>query len=181
MSKYGNKKEKCDGYTFDSKMEAAYYRHLKLLKRAGEVIDIELQPKFQLQPGFKKNNKTYKPINYKADFLVTYSDGQQAAIDVKGVETNVFKLKEKLFANKYEIPLHVITEYNGRWVDLKQKGSTNLRGNKRSKIRGATRSKRHRGNQLYGTKAQKSITRRQGGGPSVRIQAAQKRNKADNG
>jgi hypothetical protein len=55
-----------------------------------------------LQDGFKKNGKTYRKIVYKADF--EYFDIQQGKViieDVKGVKTEVYKLKKKLFEYKY--------------------------------------------------------------------------------
>ena len=45
-SKYGSIKTVIDNITFDSKREANYYNTLKLLKRAGEVLKIDLQPEF---------------------------------------------------------------------------------------------------------------------------------------
>ena len=100
-SKYSNKKTVVDGITFDSKKEGEYYCNLKLLKRAGIVKKIELQPKFILQEKFKKNGKTHRAITYIADFKVTYADGKVEIVDVKGVETQVFKIKRKMFEYKY--------------------------------------------------------------------------------
>lgn len=99
--KMGNKIVEEDGIRFDSKLEAKYYEQLKLLEIAGEVTKIKLQPRFLLQEGFNKNGKRYQPIHYIADFEVTYKDGTVEVIDVKGFETNVFKIKEKLFEYKY--------------------------------------------------------------------------------
>lgn len=124
MSKYGNLKQVFDGITFDSKRESDYYLNLKLLKKAGEVIDIEFHPKYLLQPGFWKCNKcnviwgedelkrgvctfcgTKMPktsaVTYSADFRVTYKDGHDEIVDVKGMETEAFKIKRKLFEYKY--------------------------------------------------------------------------------
>ena len=36
-----------------------------------------------------------------ADFVVTYSDGHVEVIDVKGVRTDVYKLKRKMLLFKY--------------------------------------------------------------------------------
>ena len=68
MSKYHNKKTQIDMYIFDSIAEAKRYKELKLLEMAGEISNLELQPKFLLQERFKKNNKTYRKIEYIADF-----------------------------------------------------------------------------------------------------------------
>lgn len=68
MSKYNNKKTQIDMYVFDSTKEAKRYKELKLLERAGEINNLELQPHFLLQESFRKNNKTYRKIEYVADF-----------------------------------------------------------------------------------------------------------------
>ena len=63
FNKYNNKKIQVDIYVFDSIRESQRYKELKLLERAGEISNLELQPKFLLQESFKKNGKTYKAIN----------------------------------------------------------------------------------------------------------------------
>lgn len=100
-SKYNNQKTMVDGIEFDSKKEADYYIHLKLLKKAGEIKDIGLQQRFVLQPGFEKNGVKYQPITYIADFVITNNDGTTEVVDIKGVETQVFKIKKKLFEHMY--------------------------------------------------------------------------------
>lgn len=102
MNKYHNKKITIDGITFDSKKEGKRYLELKLLLRAKEIKDLELQPRFELQPSFKKNNKTFKKIEYIADFK--YFDNRLNKIvieDTKGFKTDVYLLKKKLFEYKY--------------------------------------------------------------------------------
>ena len=100
MSKYGNKKVLIDGIKFDSMAEGRRYKELKLLQRAGIIKELELQPKFLLQESFKKNGKTYKKIEYIADFKYI-ENGKVIIEDVKGKETEVFKIKHKLFEYKY--------------------------------------------------------------------------------
>lgn len=68
MGKYNNKKTQIDMYVFDSAKEAKRYKELKLLERAGEISNLELQPHFLLQESFRKNDKTYRKIEYVADF-----------------------------------------------------------------------------------------------------------------
>ena len=101
FNKYKNKKTTIDGITFDSKAESNRYLELKLLLKNGDIQELELQPKFLLQESFKKNGKTYRKIEYIADFRYIQDD-KVIVEDVKGIETDVFKLKRKLFEYKYK-------------------------------------------------------------------------------
>jgi hypothetical protein len=69
MNKYRNKKTQVNMYVFDSIAESKRYKELALLQRAGEIQNLELQPRFLLQESFKKNGKTYRKIEYRADFM----------------------------------------------------------------------------------------------------------------
>lgn len=101
MSKYKNKKTIVDNIKFDSKAEANRYIELKLLEKSGKISDLELQPKFELQEKYINNKgEKVRAITYKADFC--YLEGNKIIVeDVKGVETKEFKIKRKLFENKY--------------------------------------------------------------------------------
>lgn len=108
MNKYRNKKIVVDMYVFDSIRESQRYKELKLLERAGKIEDLELQPKFLLQESFKKNGKTYRKIEYIADFKYI-EKGKTIVEDVKGIQTDVFKIKHKLFEKKYpDLELRII-------------------------------------------------------------------------
>ena len=100
MSKYHNKKVQIDMYVFDSIAESRRYKELALLEKAGQIKELELQPRFLLQESFKKNGKTYRKIEYIADFMYL-QDGKIIIEDVKGKETEAFKLKHKLFEHRY--------------------------------------------------------------------------------
>ena len=100
MSKYRNKKTQIGMYVFDSIAESKRYKELALLEKAGQIKGLKLQPKFLLQEGFKKNGKTYRKIEYIADFMYI-ENGKVIIEDVKGIETDVFKLKRKMFEYKY--------------------------------------------------------------------------------
>ena len=99
-NKYNNEKEVVDNITFDSRKEANRYWELKLLLRAGEISDLRLQPKFTLQEGFTKNGKRYQAIKYSGDFQYT-ENGKVVIEDVKGVRTEVYKIKKKLFEKRH--------------------------------------------------------------------------------
>jgi hypothetical protein len=102
MTKYHSKRVEAAGHLFDSRAERDFYLLCLLpLKQSDIIAGIEFQPKYELQPAFRKDGKKYRPIYYIADFEVTYRDGTVDIIDVKGFETPVFKLKQKLFEYKY--------------------------------------------------------------------------------
>ena len=48
--KYGNKRTKVDGITFDSMKEAKRYIELSLMERSGAIQDLQRQVKFVLIP-----------------------------------------------------------------------------------------------------------------------------------
>ena len=100
--KYHNRKIIVDDKKFDSLKEAKRYKELKILEKANEITELRLQVKFELQPSFKKDNKTYRKIEYIADF-VYYDNRLNKYIveDTKGFKTDVYKLKKKLFEYKY--------------------------------------------------------------------------------
>lgn len=107
-TKYGNKKITLDGHTFDSIAESKYYEQLKWLKQGNQIKDFKLQPRFLLQEAFKKNGKTFRKIEYVADFEIHNLDGSIDIVDIKGVETKEFLLKRKLFEKRYELELKVL-------------------------------------------------------------------------
>lgn len=109
QNKYRNQKTQMDMYVFDSAKEAQRYRELKLLEQAGEISNLELQPRFLLQDSFRKNGRTYRKIEYVADFKYI-ENGKTIVEDVKGLQTNVFKIKHKLFEKIYpDLELKIIT------------------------------------------------------------------------
>lgn len=97
-NKYNARKTTVCGHTFDSKREAEIYLDLLSRKQHGEIIRVGLQPSYTLLEGFKDNTgKNQKPITYTADFFVTYADGRNEVIEVKGVRTRDYQLRKKLF------------------------------------------------------------------------------------
>lgn len=100
-SKYKSKKMVIDGITFDSKDEARYYEHLKILKTKGRIQNFELQPKFTLIPKFKYKDKTERAATYTLDFLIYNIDGTETYIDVKGYSTQQGEFKFKLLKSQH--------------------------------------------------------------------------------
>jgi thymidylate kinase len=118
-NKYGAKKVIIDGIKFDSKMEADYFLYLK---QQPNVIAFRLQPKFLLQDKFVKRGITFRKIEYKADFDVLYEGGRIETIDIKGAETEVFKIKRKLFEAKFpqELILLTFVKKHGGWITIEK-------------------------------------------------------------
>lgn len=105
-SKYRNTKVTVDGITFDSRKEANRYAELKLMQRAGEIKNLQLQHRFILQEGYVFQGKKVQPITYIADFV--YYDNKirnMVVEDVKGMKTDVYKMKKKMFEKRYQIPI----------------------------------------------------------------------------
>lgn len=96
-SKYNARKVKIDGIAFPSKAEADYYIKLKMLVKCGRLSGFCRQPRFIITEG--QNGE--KCTEYVADYIEFYPDGTYRIVDVKGVKTNVFKLKMKCLSEKY--------------------------------------------------------------------------------
>lgn len=96
-SKYNNKKIEVDGIIFDSRREANRYKALKLLEQSGEISNIERQKRFELIPKqVDANGRIVRACSYVADFVYTDKEGRQIVEDVKGMRTDVYKIKKKL-------------------------------------------------------------------------------------
>ena len=89
-SKYRAQKTTVDGIAFDSKAEAARYQQLKQDKRAGKIRWFTRQPSFILPGGHR----------YRPDFMVCDNAGAMWVEDVKGFETEGFRLKRDLWNGK---------------------------------------------------------------------------------
>lgn len=106
-SKYHNKKVIYKGIKFDSKKEMQRYKDLELLESTDYICNLELQKKFLLQEGYTNaKGKKIRPIYYIADFY--YFDllkDKWVVEDTKGVRTEVYKLKKKLFEYIYNLTI----------------------------------------------------------------------------
>lgn len=103
INKYGAKKTTLDGLTFDSGAEARYYAHLKQRERAGEVHSVELQRPYAL------TINGFLVATYKADFAFwDQVEERWRVIDVKGVVTPLFRLKQKMMKAILNIDVEVV-------------------------------------------------------------------------
>lgn len=99
-SKYHAKKTCVDGITFDSRREADRYLVLKSMEADGVIEDLRRQVRYELVPAFDVDGKHYRPVYYVADFVYV-EDSKEVVEDVKGMRTDVYRLKSKLFARRY--------------------------------------------------------------------------------
>lgn len=104
-SKYHSRKQTIDGYVFASKREAQRYLELKMLEKAGEISNLELQKRFELIPSQRIDGKVVeRPCYYVCDFAYC-EGGKQVIEDAKGMKTEVYKIKKKLMLYKYGIAI----------------------------------------------------------------------------
>ena len=102
-SKYGARKTLVDGYLFDSGMEARRYLDLKLLRMAGEIDLLTLQPVFPLIVDGVAIGK------YVADFsYVLTKNGELVIEDVKGFDVPLGKWKRKHCEAQYGVSIVVV-------------------------------------------------------------------------
>ena len=79
-----------------------------------------MQQSFLITPSYKKNGKTIRKMEYLADFVIQYPDCSTRVIDVKGIETDVFKMKKKLVEYMYpDVTIECV-----RWVPKESKWMT---------------------------------------------------------
>ena len=119
-SKFHAIKATINDFQFDSLNESRYYIKLLQEKKAGIIKSFEMQQSFLITPSYKKNGKTIRKMEYLADFVIQYPDGSTRVIDVKGVETDVFKMKKKLVEYMYpDVTIECV-----RWVPKESKWMT---------------------------------------------------------
>lgn len=84
-----------NGTVYHSKAEARYAAELDLQKRVGLIREWSNQVPFQI---------TVNGVNIckvVVDFSVVYSDGRTQYVEIKGKETEAYRLKRKLLAACY--------------------------------------------------------------------------------
>ena len=106
-NKYKNEITYYKDIRFSSKKEMQRYKDLELLESTDYICNLELQKKFLLQEGYTNaKGKKIRPIYYIADFY--YFDllkDKWVVEDTKGVRTEVYKLKKKLFEYIYNLTI----------------------------------------------------------------------------
>lgn len=106
-NKFGARKVTFRGIEFASKKECERYIELLDMQKKGKIENLKLQEEFILIP----ENKFFKAVIYIADFV--YEDGDGLIVeDVKGLKKgaaySLFKIKQKLFYQKYHVVIREI-------------------------------------------------------------------------
>ena len=102
VTKYRNRKTSYMGIQFDSQKEMNRYKDLVLLERAGEIQDLELQPRYDLivnghKLGFYRGDFRYKEV---ATDTVVLEDVKSPV-----TRTAVYMLKKKLVKAIYDVEI----------------------------------------------------------------------------
>ena len=73
-----------------------------ILQEQGYISELRCQPNYTLMDGCTSSEGgKVRPIVYRGDFSYIEKNGPLVVEDVKGVETPVFRVKEKLFKCRY--------------------------------------------------------------------------------
>jgi hypothetical protein len=113
-NKYRNESCTVNGIWFQSQAEGNRYVQLRLLEDAGRITSLRRQPRFLLQEAFiDADGNTVRKMEYNADFAYFEPGNEHEVVeDVKGKQTEVFKLKSKLFRKRYpEKDFRLITNH----------------------------------------------------------------------
>jgi len=95
-NKYHSSSTQFEGITYHSKLEAAYAQELSLRERAKDIKSWERQVKLDL-----KVNGVHI-TNYYIDFIIHHKDGHREFVEVKGFETDVWKMKWKILEATFD-------------------------------------------------------------------------------
>ena len=99
-NKYNAKATEIDGIRFDSQAEARRYVALKNMERAGEIVGLKIHPRYILQSPFIRDGRREREITYEGDFSYI-KDNRLVVEDVKGLKTDLYKVKRKMFMYRY--------------------------------------------------------------------------------
>jgi predicted nucleic acid-binding protein len=107
-TKYNNKITELDGIRFHSRKESVRYSQLKLYEKGGLIKDLRLQVPYELIPKMVINGKTERAIKYVADFVyIDMLHETEVVEDVKGMITDIFKIKYRLMKQIYNIDIKI--------------------------------------------------------------------------
>lgn len=100
---------------FDSKREAERFDELRKQQELCAIRNLKLQPEYTLQEAYTTpDGEKVAAIKYRADFSYERNLGRDAygterwvnvTEDAKGMRTDLYKLKSKMFLDKYGYPI----------------------------------------------------------------------------
>ena len=109
LSDKGKKKRTYNGVVFDSETEMKFLiEWIEPKIETGEIVSYKIQIPYILQEGFINfEGKKILPIKYIADYVITFADGREIVVDVKGLPDASAKLKKKMFEYKFkDVPFY---------------------------------------------------------------------------
>lgn len=102
MRKYRNRCVVNEHGRFDSDREYRRFLDLKLLERAGKIVDLKRQVPFELAPACVIGGRRRKPMRFIADFVYV-EGGERVVEDSKGYRNRVYLLKRHLMKTTHDI------------------------------------------------------------------------------
>lgn len=107
VGKFGNQFTSYNGVKYDSKKEALYAMELNLRLKARDIQKWERQYLIEIKatPSDKK-----LICRHYVDFCITHNDGSFELVEVKGYETETWKLKRKMLERLW-LPYHPEYKY----------------------------------------------------------------------
>jgi hypothetical protein len=121
---YNIKTRTSDGIVFDSHKEASRWEELHLLQKAGKIVELQRQVRYELLPAQYETYERYskkgdrlkdgrrlleRKVEYIADFVYTdATTGELIVEDTKGVRTKDYILKRKLMLLVHGIKIREI-------------------------------------------------------------------------
>ena len=130
-NKYGAKRTVLDGISFHSIGESKRYAELKLLERAGEIRELELQKPYDL------SINGIHICTYIADFRYIEKGSGLVVEDSKGFRTREYLIKRNLMKAIYGIEIRETGRQKTKRKTWKEKG--NMRAVSRPQDRGGLR------------------------------------------
>lgn len=113
------KKQEYNGFRYDSGFEADYARELDLRVKAKDIKSYDRQVNLELIVN------DYIVCTYRIDFIIYHNDGIIEYVEIKGWQSDTWKLKWKLFealyADKPDVKLTIVQQGNYKPPKLRKK------------------------------------------------------------
>ena len=98
-TKYGSRRQKVAGVSYDSTLEIDYHSQLIFMEKAGQISNLE----YHCETVYLSDAR----IGYEPDFTFT-EKGRKVYVDTKGVATEVFNIKMRLWRFYGPGPLRIV-------------------------------------------------------------------------